>query len=182
MRKHLTKGRIIAYLLYLAMACTALLGVTYARYQSTVTGTGTAQTAAMEMNMNTTIDMSEQLRGLKPGETKEIVFEVSNKKAAEVSEVAQDYTISVMTTGNLPLTYQLTPEGDKGMGSFAEALAGSQKDSQVWTGGFLPAAETAHQYRMTVAWPGADADERYAGEIDLVTLTVDAKQREPGGV
>ncbi|MCH1981802.1 hypothetical protein MCG98_04355 [Ruminococcus sp. OA3] len=180
MRKHLTKGRIIAYLLYLAMACTVLLGVTYARYQSVVTGTGTARTAAMEMN--TTIDMSSALRGLKPGETKEIQFEVSNKKNADVSEVAQDYTITIVTTGNLPLIYQLASAGDKGKGSFAEASASSEGDSQVWTGGFLPAAETVHQYRLTVIWPVENADERFAGEIDLVTLTVDAKQQEPESI
>ena len=180
MRKYLTKGRIIAYLLYLAMACTVLLGATYARYQSTVTGTGTAQTADMEMN--TTLDMSEALRGLKPGSTKEIEFKVSNKKDTEVSEVAQDYTITIVTTGNLPLTYQLISEGDKGMGRFTEASGGSQGNSQVWTGGFLPAAETVHQYRLTVTWAVEDADERYAGEIDMVTLTVDAKQHEPESI
>ncbi len=55
-------------------------------------------------------------------------------------------------------------------------------NSQVWTGGFLPAAETAHQYRLTVTWPMENADERYAREIDMVTLTVDAKQHEPESI
>ena len=48
-------------------------------------------------------------------------------------------------------------------------------------GGFLPhTEETTHSYELTVSWPNDEKNEFvYADEIDLVTVTVDAKQTMP---
>ena len=48
-------------------------------------------------------------------------------------------------------------------------------------GGFLPHTdETTHSYKLTVSWPSNGKNEFvYADEIDLVTVTVDAKQTMP---
>lgn len=187
MKNHLTKQRIIAYTIYFVLACALVSGVTYARYQTEVTGTGTASVAAVAMNSE--IDLTNQLKDLVPGGTKTITFAVNNfdgSDSKKVSEVSQEYSITINTTGNLPLQYELSGElsgTGEGAGTVVtkQAGGGSSLDSSlVWTGGELPhSTKTAHTYTLTVDWPADKNDSAYADEIDLVTLTVDAKQVKP---
>lgn len=176
MNRHLTKRRLACYLLYFTLACTAVFGTTYARYGSAVSGTGLAQAAAVEMN--TTLDLTDQLRGLIPGGEKEILFLVGNARDDIISEVAQEYSITVATTGNLPLTFELTHAGSGAQkGVLATAAKANGKFPFTWEGGELPHTERAsHTYALIVRWPPDSAQGRYADEIDLVTLRVDAKQ------
>lgn len=176
MRKQLTKGRIVCYMLYFLLVCTLVLGVTYARYTSVVTGTGAAHVAAMEMN--TSLDLTDKLQGMAPGEERTISFAVNNAQDGRVSEVAQEYSLAVTTTGNLPLTFVLSPQEI----AAGEAYATQQADPAMWawSGGKLPHTQaTAHRYILTVTWPAEKADENYAGEIEWVSLTVEAKQTDP---
>lgn len=200
MNKNLTKGRIVRYAVYLALACTLVFGMTYARYSTQVEGTASAKTA--DVQIDSTIDLTEKLSELNPGTTKKIKFQVTNKKEDKVSEVGQEYTITITTTGNLPLTYTLTPEqnadpgkaADTGVSKDTGAQNGSyvgtasssvpEGNSYTWTGGMIPYSNTGviHTYILSVEWPDNDAKKStadYSNEIDRVTLTVDAKQIEP---
>lgn len=149
------------------------------------------------MNMNTQTDLSGLLKELKPGGETEIKFEVRNFEAPpsaggdnKISEVGQEYSVSVKTTGNLPLTYTLTSDTASGnvegthVGTDPKESGGTSLDPAkewVWSGGVLPYSESgiSHEYTLTVAWPKGQADSAYKDEIDLVTLTVDAMQVQP---
>jgi hypothetical protein len=184
MKKHLTTGRIGLYLLYLTAVGTLVLGTVYARYRSDVTGTGTAEVAAAAMDVTGTgsssLDLTKVLSGMKPGTSKEVEFVVTNAKDGAVSEVAEEYQITVSTTGNLPLTYVLSAKSTGTKGTFAEVGVNPAPGRFQWTGGFLPdSAETVHTYQLTVTWPGEQKAGSYTDEIDLVTLTVDAVQAKP---
>lgn len=177
MKKHSTLGRMAGYLLYLSLAGTLIFGVTYARYSSTVTGTGTAEVAALEMN--TTLDLTDRLQDLVPGQPRTIEFKVTNFHGGLVSEVTQEYSVTVTTTGNLPLEFELTPPETGAEGTYA-AEASSGASTVTWRGGSLPyGAATTHAYTLTVTLPSGQA-AGYADEIDLVTLTIDAQQAKPG--
>lgn len=144
--------------------------------------TGSAQAAAVAMN--STIDLTEKLSELKPGNTKTITFAVNNyKEAGKISEVSQDYSITVTTTGNLPLQYELSLEDETQKdsvitGNYVKWETPSQESfSTIWNGGYLPhSVEEEHTYVLAVTWPGDENQDSYADEIDLITLTVDAKQ------
>lgn len=183
MKKNLTKGRIISYIIYLALACTLVFGITYARYSSKVTGNVTAKTASVEMN--STIDLSKQLEEMTPGSSKKIEFKVTNKKEENVSEVGQEYSITIDTTGNLPLTYTIDSDvAAPASGNYVTAVKeASGETNHKWTGGVLPysADGVTHKYVLTVKWTesGDEDNSAYSDEIDQVTLTVDAKQIEP---
>lgn len=191
MKKHLTKQRIVFYMLYLILACTLVFGVTYARYTASVAGTAAAKVASVEMN--TSLDLTGLLKDLKPGETKTISFAVNNFKkssegtGADVSEVGQEYSVTVSTTANLPLVYTLVPDGGSvSEGAFVLPAEGGDAASPpfVWTGGRLPYSDKGitHTYHLTVEWPENKNDLAYIDEIDLVTLIVDAKQVQPDEV
>lgn len=184
MKKHLTAVRIAAYLSCLSAAGALIIGTTYAFYSGSVSGSAAAKTAAFALDVTDSkqnqVDLTAELAGMMPAQKKAITFAVTNKKNSTVSEVAQEYSITIATTGNLPLTYQLQGAGPSAPeGSYVAAATEGQL---FWTGGLLPFSSSGviHTYVLTVEWPSDDADESLSDEIDLVTMTIDAKQALPG--
>lgn len=183
MKKQLTAGRIVCYLFCLSLVCAVVFGVSYARYMTTVNGTATATVAAVSdkiTNMDRKIDVSD----MEPGESKTVDFNVVNFSNNQVSEVGQDYTVTVKTSGNLPFAFTLASAGgtsEAGTKNFAGNLV--KKDDNVWesiSSGNLPASvRTTHSYTLTVSWPKGEGKPDYADEIDTVTLIIDAKQTMP---
>ena len=176
MSPHLTKRRIISYGIYFGLVCALVLGVSFARYYTQISGSGMATTAAVAMN--STLDLTTQLQDLTPGETKTIEFDVTNEKEGKVSDVAQAYIVTLTTTGNLPLTYTLS--GTAGPANAGAVATPAQATKNVWIDGNLPHTQKAvHHYTLTAAWPAEEAKGQYADEIDWVTLSVEAKQVQP---
>lgn len=174
------KKQILSYVLYLTLACVLIIGLTYARYRSTVTGTATA--AVAKVDLNSKADLSDKLTSLTtPGNFVDIDVTVSNSKETSVSEVTQDYTIKVETTGNLPLEFTLTKKNPDAEGQYVstEASSDDTENSKVWSGGQMPHSKvTEHTYVLNVKWKDTGKDAKYAFEIEKVTLTVDAKQAQ----
>ncbi len=184
MKKHLTKKRLAAYIALLCLLIFIAVPVTYARYAARVDGRAVASAAVWGADSSKIdIDVSK----LSPGGTVSYEFQVTNTKDGKTSEVGQDYSITVETTGNLPLVFALSSNGDHGSGSFVSTSA-PEGDGLAFTegkstaeGGFLPhSAKTVHTYTLTVTWPsGGKIESVYADEIDLVTVTVEAVQTRP---
>lgn len=174
------KRRIISYLLCFTLACLVVLGVTYARYKSSVSGTGTATTAKVALNSKA--DLSNALKNMKPGESRLIDVSVSNKNPSDgkISEVTQDYTITVKTTGNLPLEFRLTAKNFNAAGIYVNQDSPDKGDnSVVWSGGQMPHSDiVTHDYTLSVKWTESEKDSAYADEIDKITLAVDAEQTQ----
>lgn len=178
MNKHLTTGRVVRYLACLVLAFAVVLGATYARYVQEVQGQGTGTVAAVALGLEGSADLTSELQGMKPGDKREVKFAVTNAESGTKSEVAQTYDVSVETTGNLPLTFALTPNDDAGgEGSFA--AGGSDL---TWTGGVLPFGnDVSHSYTLTVTWLADRTEPALADEIDRVVLKIDAQQAAPKG-
>lgn len=133
---------------------------------------------------SSTIDIN--VSGLRPGDKKTYIFEVTNTENGVTSEVGQDYSIIVETTGNLPLDFALTYDnsnpdhqglfvntGENGTLTFNGGMAAVR-------GGRLPHSVSAiHTYTLAVSWPEDKAGTEYTDEIDLVTLTVSSEQTVP---
>ena len=172
MSPHLTKRRVISYMIYFSLVCALVLGVSFARYYTQISGSGSASVAAVAMD--STIDLTDQLQDLEPGGTKAISFQVTNSKNGTTSEVAQEYTITLTTTGNLPLTYTLSGHVER------EAPKAADASPLVWSGGQLPhTIKASHIYTLMVTWPEEQATAQYSDEIDWMTLSVEAKQVQP---
>ncbi len=178
MKKQLTMGRIVCYLFCLLLVCTAVFGVSYARYTASLNGKASAAVAAVAMDGKIS-SQDITVSDLQPGDEKTIQFEIVNFSADKTSEVAQNYTIIVKTAGNLPLSIALAPDGSE------TETAGGWKNTEkgLWateSAGFLPASVgTKHSYRLTVSWPADQVKPEYADEIDMVTLIIDAEQAVP---
>mgnify|MGYP000140623676 FL=1 len=105
MGKHLTKTGIAGYGLLLAAASISVWSFSYARFTAQENGMAAATVAAWGSG-SSTIDIN--VSGLRPGDKKTYIFEVTNTENGVTSEVGQDYSIIVETTGNLPLDFALT--------------------------------------------------------------------------
>lgn len=187
MKGQLSMRRAACYLLCVLFACLLIFGTTNARFQTTGIGTGSAQAAAVAVAVNSQIDLTSVLKSMKPGEEKRIIFTVNNYSGngeRKVSEVAQEYSITMTTTGNLPLKYQLLldngSQDNPDTGSYVDVEHSAEEAFRViWNGGYLPhSVQTEHTYELIVTWPETENQGSYADEIDLITLTVDAKQAE----
>ncbi|GAA6292375.1 hypothetical protein F220043C3_08090 [Enterocloster asparagiformis] len=179
MKKHLTKTRIAVYTALLCLLGLTAAPATYARFTARVEGSAVASAAVWGSESS---EIKIDVSGLSPGRTTSYTFEVTNTKDGKVSQVGQEYSITVETTGNLPLEFRLTADGTLTGGSLAGTGSLAFTDGKsVVEGGFLPHSEkTAHRYELTVSWPSDGKNEFvYADEIDLVTVTVDAKQTMP---
>lgn len=179
MKHTLTKSRVICYLLLLAAASLLILSITRAGFKTKAEANAVAEAAAWGSEVNT-IDIN--IDGLEPGGTKEYKFSVTNKKGAAVSEAAQNYSITVETTENLPLQYKISQDsGDSSTGGAQIqdgdlTLAGGKV---ILEGGSLPHSdETKHTYILTVHWPSDQNEVKYADEIDMVTITVNSRQTQ----
>lgn len=177
MSKHLTTGRVVRYLLLLTVVCAVVLGVTFARYATTVQGQGSADVAAVALGLtggSGAVDLTSQLEGMKPGDTRTVNFKVTNASDRTTSEVTQAYSVSIETTGNLPLEFSLAST------SASKGTAATTNSDLTWAGGELPyGSNVTHSYTLTVEWPNAKVDSALAYEIDRVVLKVDAQQTQP---
>lgn len=183
-RKH---SPLWVYLLYLGLVTSLILSMTLARYASTAAGAGTATVAAMAGGGQPVGEpISMLLDNMSPGcEDKNLKFQVVNYSGGTVSEVAMDYEITVSTTGNLPLRFTLRVEAPEGEAENTipggEILTGGAT-TQTLSGGFFPleGRMQEHTYTLTATWPAEESSAEYADEIDLVTITVEARQRLAG--
>ncbi len=177
-----THSRLWVYLLYLGLVTSLILSVTLARYTSSAQGTGAATVAALAGGGTLSAGSIEMpLTDLFPGgEPKALDFQVINYTGGVVSEVAMDYTIKVETTGNLPLRFTLTADPGENRVGGGEILKGRMEETL--TGGFFPLTgeKQVHKYTLTAQWPAGESDAGYANEVDLVTVTVEARQRLSG--
>lgn len=179
MQKQLTKTRILGYLLLLAMVTSFVFSISYAKYTKQINGSASADIAIWG---NDETIASLDTTGLHPGETKTYEISIINTKNNSISQVAQDYSISLETTNNLPLTYTIKSKdspSDKGTyltnGKFDLSNGKDEK-----TGGHLPHTESiTHTYTLTVEWPKESNDAAYMDEVDSITLTIHAWQSSP---
>ena len=165
----------IPYLLYAIIVVLLISTVTLSRYLTTVSGSGSADVASMVLNgTEVAIDVS----GICPGDSRTLLFSVSNDESGDISDVIQSYTITLETTDNIPLTFSLSSGDAAGTDHALTPALTSENNIHVWTGGALPhTTGTVHNYTLTVAWPSGESDPKYAKEVDAVRLTVDSVQQ-----
>ncbi len=184
MKKHLTKARIFSYGCYFLLACTLVLGATYARFNTEITGSAGGRTAEVLMDVASK-EITDQLKGITPKNPVIIEFSVVNFKQEEgsqkISEVAQEYTVTVKTMGNLPLNFTLSAVGSTSA-DYIKTFQVSPSDPTQWMGigGRLPIGyAVTHTYQLSVSWTGSEDYKKYLDEIDRVLLIIEAKQVQP---
>lgn len=169
----------LRHLVYLALVTTVIGSTTLARFAMTTDFTPGAAIAIFASGVQR-LDLGTQ-EALAPGETKEIIFNVTNSDVGKVSEVSIAYEVQIETTKNLPLQFSLTGEKGDEQDESNSALVGSLDPATLTAkGGKLPSARsgggTNHRYTLTITWPKEENAEAYSNEIDHLSVRIKTEQ------
>ena len=165
---------VLAVLLCLTLASTWLMSHMYARYATGTTGNDSARVAVF--GHSESINVENFPEDWKPGTSYPFKITVSNQKRNEISEVAQQYNIEVVTQGNLPFVYTLKDSAGNTIDEFTES---SSKTSAIFSNDkmkFEAAKSGEDTYTLLIQWPEDQNDSTLAGIPDAVKININVKQ------
>lgn len=170
---------ILAVLLCLVLASFWLMSNIYARYTSEASGSDQARVAVFGHSQSITLSNEDVMKALKPGADFTYTLRVANYDATRTSEVALQYSMEIVTAGNLPLTYTLyrqEGQNEQMIGSFTES---SDKKTEKITNDdmrFTAGTNAESSYVLKVQWPADKNGEIYAGIPDEITVNIHVDQ------
>lgn len=177
------KGRIPRKLLHtaiiicVAVLCLTSVGITSAKYISQSHGNDSASVARFSPSLisENNIDISDIK---KPGDSTEKTFKVQNFSGDSVSEVTMKYTISLKTTGNLPLTFTLLDANGNSLKVWDCNGTNGQREYKYesLTTVFSPGVEGTHNYKIRAQWQSDRNAARFSGMTDAVYVSVKWEQ------
>ena len=166
--------RIAAVLLCLTVVSIWGTSGLYARYSTTASGSDEARVALWGSTQTIQLADSDTLPK-QPGQTCSYNLTVTNQRDGnKVSEVAQKYSIQVVTAGNLPLTYTLTKNGTE-IGTFTETDSASHTFAENDMA-FVAGTARSDSYELTVEWPSDKTSPSLASIPDYIEINVCSEQ------
>lgn len=173
---------ILIVLLSLTLLSSWYLGSLYARYTTQSTGEDSARVAVFGQNASVTL-AGNVTDTMTPGTSFSYNLTVSNADADRISEVAENYSIEVVTAGNLPLQYTLkkadTSENtETDSWKFTES---SSEKTKTFTGDnmqFAAGKREEHRYILEVQWPEDKNSASLAGIPDFIQVNINVAQAD----
>ena len=176
---HSQKGRIPRKLLHTAVIicfavfCLASIEMAWAKYIFQSHGNDSASVACFSPSLisENNIDISDIK---KPGDSStEKTFKVQNFSGDSVSEVTMKYTISLKTTGNLPLTFTLLDANGNSLKVWdCNGTNGQREYTYESPTVFSPGVAQTHDYTIRAQWQSDRNAAQFAGMTDAVYLSV----------
>ena len=179
---HSQKGRIPRKLLHtaviicFAVLCLASIEMASAKYILQSHGNDSASVARFSPSLisENNIDISDIK---KPGDSTEKTFKVQNFSGGSVSEVTMTYTITLKTTGNLPLCFTLLDADGNSLEVWeCNGTNGQQKYEYESLTVFSPGTPQSHTYQLKAEWSNTQNDSKFSGMTDAVYLSVKWEQ------
>lgn len=166
------------------------IGIGLSKYDSTATSKAKASIAFFLIEEGT-YEKNLPLGKIIPSKEKYVYpFTISNHNDNRITDVAMDYTVTFITTTNLPLTYEVyknenyTSDGAKNLISSQEVY---QDENQVYynkitiddVGSFSFSENQTDIFNLVIGFDEQyqNNPDNYSGYIDLVKVVVDAKQK-----
>ena len=179
---HSQKGRIprklllTAVIICFAVLCLASIEMATAKNISQSHGNDSASVACFSPSLiaENNIDIS----GIKkPGYSTTKTFEVRNYSGDNVSEVTMKYTISLKTTGNLPLCFTLLDAGGNPLKVWdCNGTNGQREYTYESLTVFSPGTPQSHTYQLKAEWSNTQNDSKFSGMTDAVYVSVKWEQ------
>ena len=175
---HSQKGRIPRKLLHTAVIicvaalCLASIEMASAKYIFQSHGNDSASVACFSPSLisENNIDISDIK---KPGDSTEKTFKVQNFSGDSVSKVTMKYTISLKTTGNLPLTFTLLDGEETVLETWdCDGISGKQEYKYESPTVFSPGVAQTHDYTIRAQWQSDRNAAQFAGMTDAGYLSV----------
>ena len=179
---HSQKGKIPQKLLHtaviicFALLCLASIEMAWAKYILQSHGNDSASVACFSPSLisENNIDISDIK---KPGASTEKTFKVQNFSGGSVSEVTMTYTITLKTTGNLPLCFTLLDADGNSLEVWeCNGTNGQQKYEYESLTVFSPGTPQSHTYQLKAEWSNTQNDSKFSGMTDAVYVSVKWEQ------
>ena len=179
---HSQKGRIPRKLLHtaviicVAVLCLTSVGITSAKYISQSHGNDSASVACFSPSLisENNIDISDIK---KPGDSTEKTIKVQNFSGDNVSEVTMKYTISLKTTGNLPLCFTLLDADGNSLEVWdCNGTNGQREYTYESPTVFSPGVAQTHEYKIRAQWQSDRSAAQFSGMTDAVYVSVKWEQ------
>ena len=176
------KGRIPRKLLHtaiiicVAVLCLASIEMASAKYIFQSHGNDSASVACFSPSLiaENNIDISDIK---KPGDSTEKTFKVQNFSGDNVSEVTMTYTITLKTTGNLPLTFTLLDANGNSLKVWdCNGTNGQREYKYESPTVFSPGTPQSHTYQLKAEWSNTQNDSKFSGMTDAVYVSVKWEQ------
>ena len=154
----------------------------YARYTVAESGEDNARVAIFGHSQSIQLSDENGLVDLVPGDSVTYTVTVANYNGATVSEVACKYALEIVTTGNLPLQYEVSKQNDASDASdmtvIDSFLESTNKTKTISTDAmhFEAGSSKEDTYQIKVTWPESSKDAKYAGMPDDITVNVQVEQ------
>ena len=179
---HSQKGRIPRKLLHtaviicVAVFCLASIEMAWAKYIFQSHGNDSASVARFSPSLisENNIDISDIK---KPGDSTEKTFKVQNFSGGSVSGVTMKYTISLKTTGNLPLCFTLLDADGNSLEVWeCNGTNGQREYKYESLTVFSPGTPQSHTYQLKAEWSNTQNDSKFSGMTDAVYVSVKWEQ------
>ena len=179
---HSQKGNFAQKLLHMAIVvglsvlCLTSIEMASAKYISQSHGNDSASVASFSPSLvyDNNIDISDIK---KPGDSTEKTFKVQNFSGGSVSEVTMTYTMTLKTTGNLPLCFTLLDADGNTLAVWdCDGTSGQQKYEYESPLVFSPGVAQTHDYTIRAQWQSDRNAAQFAGMTDAVYVSVKWEQ------
>ncbi len=170
----------LAVLLCLVLASFWLMSNIYAKYSTQISGGDGARVAIFGHSQSIQLSDENGMSDMIPGRKVIYTVKVANYNGTAVSEVACNYYLEIVTTGNLPLQYTVYQQKEASdvteIDSFLESS--QNKKRKIYTSDmcFTAGNKKEDTYQITVVWPEDSNDAKYAGIPDNITVNVQVEQ------
>lgn len=182
------RSHLLRYLALAAIVTSLATSTTLAKFSSSFFAGGNFTVASFAGGQGQQ-KFEAAITDIAPGLDDRVEFSVTNYEGRTVCDAAMAYEVRVETTGNLPLSYALEPEGTAEGSTVAGELKQTENNELTFVtstdGTIRGGSQVAQRYRLVVKWKDNTENsdytvEDYSHEIDMVTVTVTAKQAEGG--
>lgn len=143
-----TVYRLVVFLFIAVVLSTYALSGPLARFVSNDDADDSARVAKYSVTTTGTLTDEFNISGIKPGDSFDKTFKVENN-----SEVSIRYTLTIETTGNIPLNF----------------------DKYVIDGDLAP-GESSDEETVKISWNKSENSYLYSNAFDVVTITVVCQQ------
>ena len=172
--------RAAAVLLCLTVVSACGVSGLFARYSTSTSGEDSAQVALFGSSAQVTLDSGLAGR-LSPGATAKYTLWVANRRPdstddAGVSEVAQGYNVEIVTSGNLPLEFELKAEDGSEIGTFIESESKVSETFSTDKMKFEAGVYALHKYTLAVTWPSDKNSAAWAAVPDYIDVKINVAQ------
>ncbi len=169
---------LLAAIISVVLLSSVLITNVWGKYFSQTSGENGANIAAWVFDVKdetNSIDIVLKNTIQKPGDFYEYKFSVTNKNGATVSQVKQNYTITLTQQGSLPLTYTLTTEGKDPASKTATA---SGETWELESDELAASTEKTVNYVLKVEWKEEENDSKYAEGVASIKVVFHSEQIE----